>query len=77
MANMEALDRGAEVVRNSGADLGVPISDVVNILPLVIDEELYNKCLFKTISLHQLKLELKRRNLKRFQGRFYPCSAFD
>ena len=61
---MEASDRGgAEVGRNTGADHEVQVSDVVNILPFVMHDELYNKCLFKTISLHQLKLELIRRNI--------------
>ena len=38
-------------------------------LPFIIDEELYNKLLFKALSLQDLKLELKRRNI--------PCSVSD
>ena len=32
-------------------------------LPFIIDEELYNKLLFKALSLQDLKMELKRRNI--------------
>ena len=39
------------------------LSNYVSLLPHLINEEVYNKLLFKTISFHDLKLELKRRSI--------------
>ena len=39
------------------------MSNYVSLLPHLVNEEVYNKLLFKTISFHDLKLELKRRSI--------------
>ena len=39
------------------------MEEPISILPNISDQEVYSRCLFQTISLHELKEELKKKNV--------------